>query len=81
MQITLPQNDGTLSAYTLRNPTPPFARVGSRPFNRTVYAAAGVFLTTLAAASISGSASTFNAAGSFSCSNNSVATTCGSAWK
>ena len=40
MQITLPQTDGTLSPYTLRNATPPFARVDPRPFNRTVYAAA-----------------------------------------
>src|SRR4051812_9766058 len=49
MQITLPQNDGTLSPYTLRNTTPPFARVESRPFNRTVYAAAHVVVDPLRA--------------------------------
>jgi len=49
MQITLPQNDGTLSAYTLRNAEPPFARVESRPFNRTVYAAAHVVVDPLRA--------------------------------
>src|SRR3954468_2540350 len=49
MQITLPQNDGTLSAYTLRNAEPPFAGVESRPFNRTVYAAAHVVVDPLRA--------------------------------
>jgi hypothetical protein len=42
MQITLPQADGTLRPYTLRNATPPFAHVQPHPFNRTVYAAAHI---------------------------------------
>src|SRR5690349_8877788 len=42
VQITLPQSDATLRPYTLRNPTPPFAHVESKPFNRTVYAAAHI---------------------------------------
>ncbi len=49
MQITLPQIDGTLSPYTLRNATPPFARVDPRPFNRTVYAAAHIVVDPLRA--------------------------------
>jgi len=49
MQITLPQTDGTLSPYTLRNATPPFARVDPRPFNRTVYAAAHIVVDPLRA--------------------------------
>jgi hypothetical protein len=49
MQITLPQTGGTLSRYTLRNPTPPFAHVTSRPFNRTVYAAAHIVVDPLRA--------------------------------
>ncbi len=49
MQITLPRTDGTLSPYTLRNATPPFARVDPRPFNRTVYAAAHIVVDPLRA--------------------------------
>ena len=47
MQITLPQADGTLRPYALRNATPPFARIAPRPFNRTVYAAAHVVVDPL----------------------------------
>ena len=42
MQIKLPQPDGELRQYRLINPTPPFARIEPRPFNRTAYAAAHV---------------------------------------
>jgi hypothetical protein len=42
MQIKLPQPDGELRQYRLINPTPQFARIEPRPFDRTAYAAAHV---------------------------------------
>ena len=48
MQLTLPQPDGSLRPYALRNPASPYANTKAAPLNRTVYAAAHVVVNPLA---------------------------------